>query len=178
MEFERNLISPVPVEVKIKYLRLAVASKSSPGKPRLIQFYPSGKHHCSCPGWEWFRLQGKHDSKCRHFKLTTIPTVFTDPLGQLQHGLEVLKNKSRKMYVSWGFVSCQFPENKGTVHCTNCMMYPRYCNIHPTYTGSRGTSKPLVWKIQTALNNGRRKEALRMYKTLVKVAAALRGGRT
>lgn len=178
MEPTKTINSPIPLEVSYRYLRLLVPSKMTPTEPRTIQYYPSGKHHCGCPGWMWNRRLGKHDSKCRHHKMTTIKTGPSDTLKELLYSFKLLSNRAKKMYVSWGFVSCQFPQHRdeGAVHCTGCIMYPEYCNVHPIYFGKRSNSKPLIWKLQTAIYNGRRKDALQLMRNFVKVVRAIRSG--
>lgn len=173
----RIIRSPFPSKVSYRYLQLIAPSKSKPLVPQTIQFYPSGKHHCSCLGWIWFRRTGEHSKKCRHYKMTTIPVSHSDTLKQLEYALKILSNKAKKLYVAWGFVSCQFPKhrNEDSVHCSSCILYPRQCNIHPIYFGNRSTSKPLVWKLQAAIYNGRRKDALRLMRKLLKIVKASKG---
>lgn len=176
MDTPRVIRSPMPLEVTPRYLRLLAPSKSKPLNPRTIQYYPSGKHHCSCPGWNWFRLQGKHDHKCRHYKLTTTPSTNCDPLNSVLHALKVIKDAASRPFVSWGFVTCLFPQSRaveGSVHCAACPLYPEYCNIHPIYFGKRNNQKPLVWRIQTAIYNGKRKEAARLLRKFAKIAKAI-----
>lgn len=178
MDSLRITRSPVPTKVSFRYLRLIAPSKSKPLVPQTIQFYPSGKHHCSCLGWVWFRRTGEHHKKCRHYKMTTIPDSRSDTLKQLEYAFKILGNSAKKLYVAWGFVSCQFPQHRdeGSVHCSGCMLYPDYCNIHPIYFGKRSNSKPLVWKLQTAIYNGRRKEATKLLRRFLKVVRAARSG--
>lgn len=178
MDTSRIIRSPLPTKVSNRYLRLIAPSKSKPLTPRIIQYYPSGKHHCSCPGWQWFRRTGEHEKKCRHHKMTTIPFSPSNTLRQLVYALKIAKNKAKKLYVTWGFVSCQFPEHRPqqSVHCSKCVLYPTYCNIHPIYFGSRSSSKPLIWKLQTAIYLGKRKKATRLLRKFLKVINAIKGG--
>lgn len=149
------------------YLHLKVPSKSSPGEPRDLVFYPSGKHHCSCPGHDWkvkrqtYSLPN-HKKWCRHHTMNTLVPMelFT---RRILHYIT-------KGYIkaAWQFISCQFPEHysEEQIHCSSCPLYPKYCNIHPIHFGKHLSRRPLVWRLQTAIFNKRRKDALTLFKSL------------
>lgn len=164
-------ISPKVLKDDRNYLKILAPSKSQPEAPRTIQFYPSGKHHCDCPGWSWFRKRGEAYKLCRHAKMTTIPVAKSDrQFDYLLDAMKFIGDPDTALYVAWGSIQCQFPEYRGldTVKCDACPLYPKVCNVHPTRFGSgpRNNRKPLVWKLQTAIYNGRRKEALRLVRRI------------
>ena len=71
---------------------------------------------------------------------------------------------------------CVMPEKykKSEIYCSDCELYPYWCNKHPMRFKNRNTSKPLIWKMGAALNNGRRKDALKLLKQFIKVVQAVR----
>jgi hypothetical protein len=164
-----RLRTPVPSISNYDYLRLKVPSRSRPGAPKTLHYYPSGLHHCEeCLGHKFMPTGRK---RCRHFKMTTMDTS-RRPFHYLKYAYQLLRNRRKAIYVSWGFVRCQYPELRPLfkVKCFKCPLYPRTCNIHPIYFGKRARRKPTVWKLQSAIYNGRRKDALRLLRQFIKEA--------
>jgi len=171
-------ITPKVLEVDRRYIRLSVPSVSEPLEPRTVQYYPSGKHFCDCPGWSWFRKRGEAYKLCRHAKMTTMQIVKSDQAAQLEYAVKLVDDKTAALPVTWGFVACQFPIYRGldTVQCTACPLFPNNCNVHPIRFGKgcRNNRKPLIWKVQSAIYNGRRKEASRLLRRFARIVAALK----
>lgn len=159
-------------------LVLRVPSESTPSSPRTLTFYPSGKHHCDCPGHEWKVMRKtytlpNHKKWCRHHTLNTLPL------------LEFLEARTlhyiRRGYIkaAWPLIGCQLPEhyNEEAIYCQDCPLYPSICNIHPIHYGRQLNHKPLVWKLQTAIFAHERKRALRLFKTLRRKAQEVKDER-
>ena len=157
-------------ELDRNYLQLTAPSREK-GKVYKVTFFPSGKRHCECLGHYWFMKGKGYDKFCRHCKMSTIfKSVSGDIFGEFRNALKILGNKKTDMPVAWSFVHCQFPEHyvEGTVHCQRCSLDPDVCNIHPIKYGPRILRKPLIWKLQTAILNGRRKESKRIIRKIIK----------
>lgn len=164
-----RLRSPQPLIMDRNYIRLRVPSKSRPLNPRIVHYYPSGRHHCEeCLGHKYMPPGNK---RCRHFKMTTMDTS-SRPAHYLKYAYKLLRNLKKPPYVSWGFVRCQFPEHRPVlnVRCYKCPLYPGTCNVHPIMHGKRARKKPLVWRLQTAIYNNRRKDALKLMRRFIKEA--------
>jgi len=148
-------------------LGLKVQSKSEPGVPHMVSYKPDGERDCSCPGHHWFKIRKLDQTKmCRHHKYTTIP-IDNDPVWSWKMTSKILKKRSIPIKTVLNNMVCAFPghRNPFAVHCSDCPLYPTTCNIHPIKTGR---SKPLVWKLQTAVYNGRRKDAIKIVKEIIK----------
>jgi ferredoxin len=101
--------------------------------------------------------------------MTTIRLELVKNPGDLLNiAIEMIRDKRRAPYVALAQLRCQFPENYNhmKVHCHGCGLYPRVCNIHKIKINHRG-KLPLVWRLQTAIYNGRRKDA---EKLLIKIS--------
>lgn len=166
-----NIHVPHIEKQDFNYVKLQVPSKSKPGLTHALHFYPSGRHHCKCKGHGWAVKTRKYAQKCRHWKMSTIQDRnFAKPLSYLEYSLKLMRDPTKWISVSWGFISCQFPmyRRPAGVKCSGCPMYPAFCNKHPIYYGPRKNSKPLIWKIQTAVYNKRRGDAVRLMKKYIK----------
>jgi len=155
------------------YLDLRVPSKGKPGSVWQIQFWEKGTHNCNCPRYKWAMKTMKFSNKCRHWIETTIQ-VGDMPMTRLKRGIRALKQNARDPRGVWKMLRCLYPHRYrlGT-RCHGCPFYPTWCNVHPIRHSKRGTKKPVIWKIQTALYNGNKKEAMRLMKKLLEVAEAI-----
>lgn len=156
----------------MKFLKLRVPSKSTPD-PRTITYFPSGKHFCDCPGHAWKVKRGTFIQPnqlkwCRHHSMTTLKV------------LELFKDRiyiyinSGQLEAAWKLIGCQRPDfyQAERVHCTDCPLYPDVCNIHPIRARSRNR-KPLVWRLQTAIFNHRKKDAKRLFRKYCKAVKGM-----
>lgn len=158
------------------YLDLRVPSKGSLGSLRQIQFWEKGTHNCNCPRYSWAMKTKKFSNKCRHWKQTTIQTGDM-PMTRLKRAIRALKQNARSTNGIWAMLRCLHPHKyKLGIQCQGCPLHPYWCNVHPIRHSKRGTMKPVIWKIQTALYNGRKKEALKMMRKLLEVAEFIHGG--
>ena len=155
------------------YLDLRVPSKSRPGSMRQIQFWEKGTHNCNCPRYGWAHKTQKFSDRCRHWRETTMVTGDM-PTTRLKRAIRALKQNARSPRRIWSMLRCLHPHRyKLGIRCTGCPFYPYWCNVHPIRHSRRGTMKPVVWKIQTALYNGNKKEALRLMRKLLEVVEAV-----
>jgi hypothetical protein len=150
-----------------------VPSDSQPGTTHLVEYGPGDKRSCSCIGAEWLEKKGvAHMKLDRHQRMTTIERADPESQGQsmFHQARELLKEKSISLEAVWGHIKCMHPEfyDEYNIHCGGCPLYPVKCNIHKITYDARKKKQPLVWKLQMALYNGRRKEAKRIMKEMVK----------
>lgn len=166
----------VPRVVSVTPTRLLLKAPSKSTKlPRLVEYLKTSKgiekKDCSCPGTYWFRVKGQADKKmCRHHKMTTVhESTNSTPYKDLMGAIDTVKNRSRALYVVMADIRCQHPEHRGVVHCDECPLYPETCNVHKIVYDKNGRKRvPQVWKLQTAIYNGRRKDAKRILVQILK----------
>lgn len=163
---------PRIIDVNSNYIKLETPSKSAPGIRQTVTYWSTGKHHCECEGHYWFMKKGLFENMCRHCKMSTVfpSSLMSGPLAELMVAMDVLKDRVLKAFVAWHYIRCQFPEHyePGALMCRGCPMYPVYCNIHPIKYSARGTRKPLVWRLQTAIYAGEKKRARKLLRQYVK----------
>ena len=158
------------------YLDLRVPSRGTPGLLRQIQFWKDGNFNCGCPGYYWGVKSEAQSRQCRHWRETTMVTGDM-PITRLKRAIRALKQGARSNVGIWQMLKCLYPyKYKLGVRCVQCPLYPHWCNVHPIKFSKRGTKKPVIWKIQTALYAGRKKAALKMMNKLLIVAEALHPG--
>lgn len=144
------------------YLQLKVPSKSKPNSTRTIEYKPSGDSVCDCPGDYWFKVRGlEYDKMCRHHRMTTIEEAQGDPKVFLDEAWRLVNDRSKALYAVLAYMKCMQPEHRSNrIHCEGCPLYPITCNIHKITYKYKGRNKsPLIWRLQTAIYNGRRKDA-------------------
>jgi len=122
-------------------------------------------HRCECPAKDWGH------PICRHYKFVTIKGPRST---NLKMALEALEDRENKPYAAWGFIGCTMPEHyaENSISCPDCMMYPDLCNVR--MIKYKRNAKPMVWRIQSAMIAGKRKEALRLLRLYIKLVAAAR----
>jgi hypothetical protein len=164
---------PIIISQSERYLQLAVPSKSKPGTYRTVEYKPNGDKDCSCPGVHWFKVKGQDLYKlCRHQKMTTIPPTheYGIPRQMLNHAKRLIKNKKAALYAAWGNVQCQYYQyyKDDETHCMKCPLYPEVCNIHKIMYGRGPQARlPLIWRLQTACYNNKRREAQRIINQII-----------
>ena len=154
-------------------LQYSVASKrSKPGGHHVVRFKIDGTRFCSCVGHEWLRKKVDDMLRdCRHKKLVTIySTENKHPLGMLIGAREYLKHKQFATETAWGNIFCQFPENymPTALYCEGCPLYPEVCNIHKIHVPGKRNKLPLVWKLQGQIYAGKRKDATKTIRKIIK----------
>jgi len=166
----RNIHVPTPIVNDQHHIVVQAPSKSEPGIRREVHLYSSGRHFCSGPGHYWFKVKQMYEKKCRHVKMSTIPESrkHTYNLRYVKMALSRYVNKHPSAL--WRFINCQFPYLRplNKVRCTGCPLYPQTCNKYVIYYGPRQRHKPLVWRLQTAMYHGRRKDAKKMLRRFMK----------
>lgn len=166
-----------PVTLGSRMLRILVPSRSELGKFREIKFFKGGGWTCNCPAVYWARQrQDGWSKKCYHYRMTTLDAG-KEPLPTLEEALFQLKNKSVPMKTIWENMRiCSMPTKYqlSEMYCKSCPMYPEWCNVHIITFGKRGLKKPMIWRIQSALLNERRKDAIRLLSHFIKLVSAIR----
>lgn len=168
LRWVRKMLKNIPqIAYQGARLILRVPSKTHPHEPRLVEYKIEGDRFCDCEGHHWFTVKGEAATKmCRHHKMTTIRTALSgDPRGLLRTALRLVGDHSKATSVAWAHVFCQYPEHRKTLECTGCPLYPVVCNIHPIRY--KRSAKPLVWKLQTAIYAGKRKESQRIIRKIM-----------
>ena len=150
------------------YLDLRVPSQSRPGHLQQIQYWEDGNHNCECPRYQWAVKTKKFTRRCRHWRMTTIEPGDM-PVTRLKRAIRAVKQNARTPRKIWKMLRCLNPQKyRLGVRCSSCELYPEYCNVHPIRYSRRGTRKPMIWKIQTALYNGQKRKAQAMMMKLLK----------
>lgn len=144
---------------------------------RNITHFTNGSHNCVCPGYYWAVQTRAWSRKCRHWKMTTVRAGADGVLEGFEEALKILTSKGTDAYVAWNLIGrCAFPVNyrMTELYCEDCPLYPHYCNIHPCYV--KRHSKPLLWNIQREIYNGKKKNAARLLRKIIKIVKALKNG--
>ena len=141
-----------------------VPSESNPGTTHLVEYGPGDKRSCSCIGAEWLEKKGiAHMKLDRHQRMTTIQLAEPPSQGQslYQQATKIIKTRACDLAAAWGHIRCTQPVHydEFAIHCEGCPLYPVVCNIHKITYGPRKKKQPLIWKLQKAIYNGRRKES-------------------
>ena len=156
-----------------RYLQLAVPSKSRPGEVQIVEYKPNGDRECSCPGAYWFREKGQDLYKsCRHQNMTTIRNMYshTRQPGLFDNIRLMAASKKVPLYTIWAMMGCAYPKhrNETGIHCNDCPLYPKVCNIHKIKTGRGPRARlPLIWKLQEACYNNKRAEARKIINKII-----------
>ena len=59
-----------------------------------------------------------------------------------------------------------FPEDRGNIHCVDCGLYPKVCNVHKIQY--KRNKIPMVWQLQTAVYHGERSKSIKLIKQIKK----------
>lgn len=168
--------SPRVISVSWKEIKVDVPSLSNLGELQSMRFLKGGGYDCVCRAYYWASMKGQMSRKCRHYNRCTLKAT-GNPIKELEEALEMLKDKKVPMEKVWEKASiCAMPLQYSLteIHCKKCTLYPNWCNKHIITFSTRKSKKPMIWRIQTALLNNRRKDAKSLLRKYIKLVRAVR----
>ena len=177
----RNTMTAVPKVPRVKSTSWKVVIILAPsltklGDYQIIKFFRGGGWDCSCPAVYWAKMKSLWNKQCRHYKMCTLRGG-EKPVPTLEEALQLLKDKKIPMRNVWDKMNiCAMPVNYSIseIHCKKCPLYPVWCNKHVIIFGKRNSRKPMIWKIQTALYNDKRRIATKLLRKYLKLVRAVR----
>lgn len=169
--------TPKVILTSARILKIHAPSRSELGKFREIKLFKGGGWTCDCPAVYWARQREEGWSKkCYHWRMTSLEAG-KPPMPILEEALTQLKSRKVPLKTIWDNMRvCSMPVKFSLteLYCKTCPFYPYWCNKHIIIYGPRGTKKPLIWKIQSALLNERRKDAIKLLTHFIKIVRAVR----
>jgi len=158
--------TPVILSQTRYQIKLAVGKLSFNGEEGALTYFSSGDFSCTCKAFFWAKKKMQYPRVCGHQHLVTI-ICHADALECLHQALDRIKEEKTSLSREWMDIRfCQYPMNFSMtrLYCKECPLFPDICNR--ILITSKGR-KPLIWKLQSALFNGRRKDAIEHLENII-----------